>query len=170
MARPALDVRQAALMHLSTLGDFRVLDRYFRKAVICIQAERKQPVFQNVFLDRPASAVELGQFHRVGLWSCRHNWNEFEFRGRAWGGCWFPTLHPPGATLGIFGRIAVGRAVLFSGRNRHLSAPVADEGDGEGEEASWLLGQGKLETRWSDLAGDSPSPVSRQGAKRPHIA
>lgn len=35
---------------------------------------------------------------------------------------------------------------------------------------SWLLGQGKLETRWSDLAGDSPSSVSRQGEKRPHVA
>jgi hypothetical protein len=36
MARPALDIGQAALESLSALGDFRVLDGCFRKAVIRI--------------------------------------------------------------------------------------------------------------------------------------
>jgi hypothetical protein len=42
---PALDVRQAALYGLPALGDFGVLDRRFRKTVVCIQAKRKEPVF-----------------------------------------------------------------------------------------------------------------------------
>jgi hypothetical protein len=42
---PALDVRQAALNGISALGNFGVLDRRFRKTVIRIQSERKQPIF-----------------------------------------------------------------------------------------------------------------------------
>jgi hypothetical protein len=45
LGRPALNVCQAALKGLPTLGNFRVLDRCFRKAMIRIQAKRKQPIF-----------------------------------------------------------------------------------------------------------------------------
>ena len=69
----------------------------------------------------------------------------------------------------IRGRIAVGGAVLFGGRNGHLRAPIADEGDGEGKGLSWLLGQGKLETRRGHLAGDLSGPISRQGEKGSHV-
>jgi hypothetical protein len=45
--------------------------------------------------------------------------------------------------VSILGRIAVGGSVLFGGRNRYLSPPITDKGDGEREALSWLLGQGK---------------------------
>jgi hypothetical protein len=69
----------------------------------------------------------------------------------------------------ILGWIAGGRAVLFGRSNGYLGAPIADEGDGEGEEVSWLLGPGKLETRRSHLTGDLPSLIVRQREKWPHL-
>ena len=81
--RSALNIRQTALYGLPTLGDFRVLDQRFRKTMVRIQAQRKQPIFQNVFLYRPTLAVELSQCHRIGVWCRRHNRDEFGFRGRA---------------------------------------------------------------------------------------
>src|SRR5262249_37544839 len=128
------------------------------------------PIFQNVLLHRPALAIELGQCHWIGVWGGRDNRDEFRFRRRARCGRRFPLLHPPGPPVRIFGRIAVGGAVLFSGRNGHWAAPIADEGDGEREGVSWLLGQGQQETRRGHLAGDLPRLISRQGEKRPYLS
>src|SRR5258708_10771738 len=122
-----LDIGTSLLQYLSFFVHLRVDHSRLRKAVIRVQTERQEKIFDHILLSRPAMDVGLSECDRIYLLSRRHNRNQFGFRRHGRGRGRLPSGLPPGDLfVSDVGPPAAWKA-LFRTRAGHRSAQVTDQ-------------------------------------------